>query len=61
MAARNRPRAGQLKDEIDEERSLWNQIKADGRRFDQLMVCSGQLPGNRDSLRKSTEVIRTVL
>jgi hypothetical protein len=38
MAARNRPRAGQLKDEIDEERSLWNQIRADGRRFDQLMV-----------------------
>ena len=38
MAARSRPRAGQLKDEIDEERSLWNQIKADGRRFDQLMV-----------------------
>jgi hypothetical protein len=38
MAARSRPRAGQIKDEIDEERSLWNQIKSDGRKFDQLMV-----------------------
>lgn len=38
MAARSRPRAGQLKDEIDEERHLWNQIRADGKRFDQLMV-----------------------
>ncbi|CAI6332686.1 unnamed protein product [Periconia digitata] len=43
MAARSRPRAGQLKDEIDEERSLWNQIKADGRRFDQLMARSDEL------------------
>jgi hypothetical protein len=27
-----------MKDEIDEERHLWNTIRADGRRFDQLMV-----------------------
>jgi hypothetical protein len=39
MAARSRPRGGQLKDEFDEERSLWNQIRADARRIDQLMVC----------------------
>jgi hypothetical protein len=38
MAARSRPRGGQMKDEIDEERHLWNTIRADGRRFDQLMV-----------------------
>jgi hypothetical protein len=38
MAARSRPRGGQLKDEFDEERSLWNQIRADARRIDQLMV-----------------------
>jgi hypothetical protein len=38
MAARSRPRGGQLKDEFDEERSLWNQIRADARRIDQLIV-----------------------
>lgn len=38
MAARSRPRAGQQRDEIDEERHLWNTIRADGKRFDQLMV-----------------------
>lgn len=38
MAARSRPRGGQHKDEFDEERSLWNQIRADARRIDQLMV-----------------------
>ncbi|KAL5119658.1 hypothetical protein ACEQ8H_002504 [Pleosporales sp. CAS-2024a] len=37
MAARSRPRGGQHKDEFDEERSLWNQIRADARRIDQLM------------------------
>jgi hypothetical protein len=38
MAARSRPRGGQLKEEFDEERSLWNQIRSDARRIDQLMV-----------------------
>lgn len=38
MAARSRPRGGQLKEEFDEERSIWNSIKADGRRVDQFMV-----------------------
>ncbi|KAF2709984.1 hypothetical protein K504DRAFT_466432 [Pleomassaria siparia CBS 279.74] len=37
MASRNRPRASQLKDEIDEERSLWTQIQADAKQIDQLM------------------------
>ena len=27
-----------MKDEFDEERSLWNQIKSDARHVDQLMV-----------------------
>jgi SAGA-associated factor 29 len=40
MAARSRPRGGQIKDEFDEERSLWNQIKSDGRSIDQLMAQS---------------------
>jgi hypothetical protein len=38
MAVRSRPRGGQIKDEFDEERSLWNQIRADARRIDQLIV-----------------------
>jgi hypothetical protein len=38
MAARSRPRGGHTKDEFDEERALWNQIRADARRIDQLMV-----------------------
>ncbi|KAJ8107341.1 hypothetical protein OPT61_g8934 [Boeremia exigua] len=38
MAARSRPRGGQIKDEYDEERSLWNQIKSDARHIDQLMT-----------------------
>lgn len=42
MAARSRPR-GQLKEEFDEERALWNSIKADGRRVDQLMKESDAL------------------
>ncbi|KAJ4321931.1 hypothetical protein N0V94_002643 [Neodidymelliopsis sp. IMI 364377] len=40
MAARSRPRGGQIKDEFDEERSLWNQIRSDGRSIDQLMAQS---------------------
>ncbi|XPS78688.1 hypothetical protein M3J09_010694 [Ascochyta lentis] len=40
MAARSRPRGGQIKDEFDEERSLWNQIKSDARQIDQLMAQS---------------------
>jgi SAGA-associated factor 29 len=40
MAARSRPRGGQLKEEFDEERSLWNQIRSDARRIDQLMAQS---------------------
>ncbi|KAF2269823.1 hypothetical protein CC78DRAFT_564509 [Lojkania enalia] len=37
MAARSRPRGGQVKDELDEERSLWSQIRADAKRVDQLL------------------------
>jgi len=42
MAARSRPR-GQLKEEFDEERVIWNSIKTDGRRVDQLMKESDAL------------------
>ncbi|KAJ4370237.1 hypothetical protein N0V86_008974 [Didymella sp. IMI 355093] len=40
MAARSRPRGGQMKDEYDEERSIWNGIKSEGRNIDQLMAQS---------------------
>jgi hypothetical protein len=36
MASRSRPR--QLKEELDEERSLWSQIRDDGKKLDILMV-----------------------
>ncbi|KAF1849351.1 uncharacterized protein K460DRAFT_354208 [Cucurbitaria berberidis CBS 394.84] len=56
MAARSRPRGGQLKDEFDEERSIWNSIKSDGKRVDQLMreaetirVRLGELSADQDS------------
>ncbi|KAF1836316.1 hypothetical protein BDW02DRAFT_567209 [Decorospora gaudefroyi] len=45
MAARSRPR-GQLKEEYDEERAIWNSIKHDGRRVDQLMKESDGLQEN---------------
>ena len=38
MAARSRPRAGQIKEELDEERSLWGQILEDAKRIDLLLV-----------------------
>ncbi|KAF2122716.1 SGF29 tudor-like domain-containing protein [Lophiotrema nucula] len=41
MAARSRPRA-QLKEEVDEERSIWSQIRADAKRVDQLMEQSNK-------------------
>ncbi|KAF2740258.1 hypothetical protein EJ04DRAFT_572537 [Polyplosphaeria fusca] len=43
MAARSRPRAGQLKDELDEERSIWSQIRADAKRVDQLLAESNKV------------------
>ncbi|UPX17267.1 uncharacterized protein EKO05_0007633 [Ascochyta rabiei] len=60
MAARSRPRGGQIKDEFDEERSLWNQIKSDARQIDQLMKRLMDTPGFRnkarspDTLKKET-------
>jgi SAGA-associated factor 29 len=38
MAARSRPRAGQVKEEVDEERSIWNQLRSDAKRVDALVV-----------------------
>ena len=38
MAARSRPRAGQIKDEMDVERSIWSQIREYARRVDSLVV-----------------------
>lgn len=38
MAARNRGRPSQIKDDANEERELWRQIQADARRIDGLVV-----------------------
>jgi len=38
MSIRSRPRAGQLKDEVDEERTLWASIQADAKKIDSLVV-----------------------
>jgi len=38
MAARNRNRPGLVKEDADEERSLWNQIRSESKRIDDLIV-----------------------
>jgi hypothetical protein len=38
MAARNRNRPGLVKEDADEERSLWNQIRSESKRIDDLVV-----------------------
>ncbi|KAF2757618.1 hypothetical protein EJ05DRAFT_538780 [Pseudovirgaria hyperparasitica] len=43
MAARSRPRAGQAKDDADEERSLWNQVRENARKGDSLMAESNAI------------------
>lgn len=43
MAARNRPRAGQIKNDADEEMSIWNQLRSDAKRVDVLVVRICQL------------------
>lgn len=40
MAARSRPRAGQLKDDFDEERNIWNSIRRDAQKVDEMLVRS---------------------
>jgi SAGA-associated factor 29 len=39
MASRNRNRQAPVKDDADEERSLWNQLVTDAKRVDGLIVC----------------------
>lgn len=38
MTSRSRPRGAQLKDDADEERSIWNQLRADAKKVDALVV-----------------------
>lgn len=59
MAARSRPRGGQMKDEYDEERSIWNGIKSEGRNIDQLMV--GQTPRSFQAQLRSCQVMLQTL
>ena len=40
MASRNRNRPGFVKEDADEERSLWGQIRTESKRIDSLVVCS---------------------
>ncbi|EON64034.1 hypothetical protein W97_03264 [Coniosporium apollinis CBS 100218] len=44
MSRNNRgPRSGQMKDDADEERNIWNQIIGDGRKIDALIAKSNEL------------------
>jgi SAGA-associated factor 29 len=38
MAARSRPRGGQIKDDFDEERNIWNSIRRDAQKVDEMLV-----------------------
>jgi hypothetical protein len=44
MAARNRNRPGLVKEDADEERSLWNQIRSESKRIDALVVRRAENP-----------------
>jgi hypothetical protein len=43
MAGRNRNRPALMKEEADEERQLWSEVKNSGNRIDQLVVCAVRL------------------
>ncbi|EOD44208.1 putative saga complex component protein [Neofusicoccum parvum UCRNP2] len=43
MTSRSRPRGAQLKDDADEERSIWNQLRADAKKVDQLVRESNEI------------------
>jgi hypothetical protein len=59
MAARSRPRGGQLKEEfVDEERAIWNSIRNDARRVDQLMV--GTLGRHKQAGPEKQELWNTI-
>ncbi|OJD34265.1 saga complex component [Diplodia corticola] len=43
MMSRSRPRGAQLKDDADEERSIWNQLRADAKKVDALVRESNEI------------------
>ncbi|OMP87793.1 hypothetical protein BK809_0007883 [Diplodia seriata] len=43
MTSRSRPRGTQLKDDADEERSIWNQLRADAKKVDALVRESNEI------------------
>jgi hypothetical protein len=49
-----------MKDEFDEERSLWNQIKSDARHIDQLMVSILLRTQPRNSIHVSKQVCQRI-
>ena len=47
MAARSRPRNGQPREDANEERNIWNQVRNDAKRVDTLTV---RVMGQRKAL-----------
>ncbi|KAK8184591.1 SGF29 tudor-like domain-containing protein [Phyllosticta citribraziliensis] len=43
MTSRSRPRGSQIKDDADEERSIWNQLRTDARKVDGLVRESNEI------------------
>lgn len=56
-ASRSRPRAGQIKDEMDEERSIWSQIREYARRVDSLVSQSNMVSRRIVDLAAQQEVL----
>ncbi|KAF2838321.1 hypothetical protein M501DRAFT_1005197 [Patellaria atrata CBS 101060] len=56
MAARNRgPRSGQVKDDANEERNLWNQLRQDAKKVDTLVAKSDEIMMKVEQLDREQE------
>lgn len=47
MASRNRNRPGLHKEDADEERALWHEVRGNGKRIDQQVVSEKGCPHTR--------------
>ncbi|KAF2014912.1 hypothetical protein BU24DRAFT_223776 [Aaosphaeria arxii CBS 175.79] len=52
MAARSRPRGGHMKEELDEERSIWSQIRDDAKRIDSLLTRDVEIVASNTTIGK---------
>ncbi|KAF1986473.1 hypothetical protein K402DRAFT_393945 [Aulographum hederae CBS 113979] len=53
MASRNRSRPGQTKNDADEERNIWDQLRSEGKRVDNLVTESNRIElAQKDLLAK---------